>query len=126
MSCARANILRKQKSCISDLSSGIKCRERRFQLQKQFSIDQSRDVISVGNQRSTAITGQSKNNNHQTNAWCGNDRSPEASLRIFTAFKNNYNENGNCVKCVNIFKNRKRNYSIYEIGLSLHNFRNRK
>lgn len=93
MSCARANILRKQKSCTSDLSTTVKCRQRRFQLQKQFSVDQSHNdrnaiaafhrPITIGSQHSV-----------RENVWNGQEPSAESSLRICTAYKNTSAKNG--------------------------------
>lgn len=79
MSCTRPPnfLLRKQKSLVCESV----CRptinsDRRYRLQKQFSVDHNRDKI---------INNQLKNGQH--NSWACNNSSPESSLRIFTAIK---------------------------------------
>lgn len=93
MSCARPRNmqLRKQKSvtCESVCQFTSATRERRFRLQKQYSVDQNaniRNVSTLRNQRSIDI--QSKCGN---GSWNGSDPAPGTSLRIFTAFKNKTN-----------------------------------
>lgn len=94
MSCARPSnmILRKQKSlnCEPICSVPSNTRDRRFRLQKQFSMDHNsnvRNVVAIGN----------RSNHCQTkSSWNNNDQVPEASLRIFTAFKSKtHHHNGN-------------------------------
>lgn len=78
-------MLRKQKSLTGEYST------RRLRLQKQFSIDQN--VIGGASNRHSTSSGHSKllnslANANNNNSWTTNEPSPEASLRIFTAFKN--------------------------------------
>lgn len=83
MSCTRSHILRQQKSCTSDGASvGLNYRERRFQLQKQFSFDQGQNVRRFVCQRGTSMDiVESKNNFAKIE-----DELPEASLQVFNAF----------------------------------------
>lgn len=98
MSCARPPniLLRKQKSlvCESVCQPVINTRERRLRLQKQYSVDQSRDTVN-NNQRSIHAPNQLKNGNLANNSWSGSNSSPEASLRIFTAIKAKTQQNHN-------------------------------
>lgn len=114
MSCGRPpnHILRKQKSlnCESVCQLASNTRERRFRLQKQFSIDQNSNIRDVALNRSINVNcqpkcGNSINNNNNHTTWNGHDQVPETSLRIFTAFKNKTNTNGTeskdeCVKYI--------------------------
>lgn len=99
MSCTRPPnfLLRKQKSLVCESvcqSTAINTRERRLRLQKQFSVDQSRDVVN--SHRSINTSNQLKNGNVVNNSWGGNSSSPEASLRIFTAIKTKSQQNHGC------------------------------
>lgn len=82
MSCTRSHILRQQKSLASDSSTaGAKFRERRFQLQKQFSFDQGQNVRHYGCHRCASMDIEPKNNFAKIE-----DVLPEASLQVFNAF----------------------------------------
>lgn len=95
MSCARPPnfLLRKQKSLVCESvyqPTVVGARERRLRLQKQFSVDHSRDVS--GHRSTNNGQNQLKNGNLINNSW--NNPSPEASLRIFTAIKNKTQSHG--------------------------------
>lgn len=99
MSCVRPPnfLLRKQKSLVCESvcqSTAINTRERRLRLSKQFSVDQSRDVVN--SHRSINASNQLKNGNVVNNSWGGNSSSPDASLRIFTAIKTKSQQNHGC------------------------------
>lgn len=82
-------LLRKQKSlvCESVCQPTANTRERRHRLQKQYSVDHSRDSASSASSASRSI------NNGHNNSWNCNSSPPEASLRIFTAIKNKSSQN---------------------------------
>lgn len=110
MSCARPPnfLLRKQKSLVCESvcqPTVINTRERRLRLQKQYSVDQSRDVGNT--HRSINNTpNQLKNGNIVNNSWSGTTSSPEASLRIFTAIKTKSQHNHDAEpnnECVKLF-----------------------
>lgn len=85
MSCNRSHVLRQQKSCASDggdMSTGLRCRERRFPLQKQFSFDQGHIVRHYGCNRGDASMAIPTKNNFTKIE----DILPEASLQVFNAF----------------------------------------
>lgn len=90
MSCTRSQILRKQKSCANDgTSAALRYRERRFQLQKQFSFDQGQNVRPTVCHRGALMDIDAKNSFAKIE-----DVLPEASLQVFNAF--NAKPHGNC------------------------------
>lgn len=97
MSCARPTdfTLRRQKSLACEFQPTANTRERRLRLQKQYSVDQTRDTLSAAH-RSANVHNALKNGNVAVNtSWnCNNSSPPEASLRIFTAIKNKSQTHG--------------------------------
>lgn len=95
MSCARPPnlLLRKQKSlvCESVCQPSDNTRERRLRLQKQYSVDHSRDTSTA--HRSTNGHNHFKSGSLINTSWNCNNSPPEASLRIFTAIKNKSQNN---------------------------------
>lgn len=85
MSSARAFVLRKQQSCVGDFASSDKT-NRRYQLQKQFSIDQSRKTIAGPEHDSDLVNGN----------WRAKDTSAEKSLRVITAINYKINNGNQC------------------------------
>lgn len=93
MSCTRSHVLRQQKSCVISSGAnvaGLNYRERRFQLQKQFSFDQGQNVRHYvchrggggGDTATASMDIESKNNTFAKIQ----DVLPEASLQVFNAF----------------------------------------
>lgn len=85
--CTAAKLLsRKQNSLVCEsVYQPIGSRERRLRLQKHFPVDQSQDDSA---NRSVNNHNRQKIGPLASNSWRCNNTSPEASLRIFTAIKN--------------------------------------
>lgn len=98
MSCTRPSnfTLRRQNSLACECQPIVSTHERRLRLQKQYSVDQNRGTTAV------SATHRSTNNVHNVlkcensvkTLWNCSSSSPEASLRIFTAIKNNTQHHG--------------------------------
>ena len=97
-SCARRNVLQKQKSCASEFPV-TKVRERSKPiLRKQMSIDHQSSVTMRGDISVGPSTARNSNFSGHT-VWTGDGR-PEASLRIFTAITKNLQSANDTNECV--------------------------